>query len=97
MQLIESGLFDKYGFKRLHVAGHPEGNKDIDADGGTKIVDEALKFKQAFAERSDAEMAIATQFAFDAKRSSPGRSALLPPASSCRSISALPVRPSCRR
>ena len=67
MQLIESGLFDKYGFKRLHVAGHPEGNKDIDADGGTKVVDEALKFKQAFAERSDAEMAIATQFAFDAK------------------------------
>ena len=67
MQLIESGLFDKYGFKRLHVAGHPEGNKDIDADGGTKVVDEALKFKQAFAERSDAEMAIATQFAFDTK------------------------------
>lgn len=67
MQLIDSGLFDRYGFKRLHVAGHPEGNKDIDIDGSTKIVDEALRFKHAFAERSDAEMAIATQFAFDAK------------------------------
>jgi methylenetetrahydrofolate reductase (NADPH) len=30
MQLMETGLFDKAGFKRLHVAGHPEGNKDID-------------------------------------------------------------------
>jgi methylenetetrahydrofolate reductase (NADPH) len=67
MQLIESGLFDRYGFKRLHVAGHPEGNKDIDVAGSTQIVDEALRFKNAFAERSDAEMAIATQFAFDAK------------------------------
>ncbi len=67
MQLIESGLFDRYGFKRLHVAGHPEGNKDIDKDGGYRLVDEALKFKQAFSESSDAEMAIVTQFAFDAK------------------------------
>ncbi|MBW6424101.1 methylenetetrahydrofolate reductase [Rhizobium sp. XQZ8] len=67
MQLIDSGLFDKYHFKRLHVAGHPEGNKDIDLDGSTRIVDEALRIKHAFAERSGAEMAIATQFAFDAK------------------------------
>ncbi len=67
MQLIETGLFDRYGFKRLHVAGHPEGNKDIDVEGGSKLVDEALKFKQAYSERTDAEMAIVTQFAFDAK------------------------------
>lgn len=67
LHLIETGLFDHYGFKRLHVAGHPEGNKDIDKDGTTAVVDEALKFKQAYAESSDAEMAIVTQFAFDAK------------------------------
>jgi methylenetetrahydrofolate reductase (NADPH) len=67
IQLIESGLFDRYGFKRLHVAGHPEGNKDIDRDGSSRIVDEALKFKQVYSERTDAEMAIVTQFAFDAK------------------------------
>ena len=64
MQLMETGLFD--GFKRLHVAGHPEGNKDIDRDGGDAIVLAALKWKQAFADRSDAEMAIATQFCFEA-------------------------------
>jgi methylenetetrahydrofolate reductase (NADPH) len=64
MQLIETGLFD--GFDRLHVAGHPEGNKDIDKDGGDAIVMAALKWKQAFSERSDAKMAIATQFCFEA-------------------------------
>ncbi len=66
MQLMETGLFDKAGFKRLHVAGHPEGNRDIDADGGDRMVMEALRWKQAFSDRSDAQMALATQFAFDA-------------------------------
>ncbi|MDU8945001.1 methylenetetrahydrofolate reductase [Ovoidimarina sediminis] len=67
MQLLETGLFDKAGFKRLHVAGHPEGNRDIDADGSDRNVMDALRWKQAFAERTDAKMALATQFAFDAK------------------------------
>ncbi|MEM6406974.1 MAG: methylenetetrahydrofolate reductase [Pseudomonadota bacterium] len=66
MQLLETGLFDKAGFERLHVAGHPEGNKDIDPDGSMKNVDEALQWKQKFFERTDAKMALATQFAFDA-------------------------------
>ena len=65
MQLMETGCFD--GFTRLHVGGHPEGNKDIDPDGSTRMVDEALKWKQAFSERTDARMAIATQFAFEAQ------------------------------
>ena len=66
MQLIESGLFDKAGFKRLHVAGHPEGNKDIDPDGSNKNVSEALSWKQEFSNRTDASMAITTQLCFDA-------------------------------
>ena len=66
IQLIESGLFDKAGFKRLHIAGHPEGCKDIDPDGGIKNVSEALSWKQEFSKRTDASMAIATQFCFDA-------------------------------
>ncbi|MEM6276585.1 MAG: methylenetetrahydrofolate reductase [Pseudomonadota bacterium] len=64
MQLLESGAFGD--FKRLHVAGHPEGNKDIDPKGGTANVDAALRWKQAFSETSDAEMALATQFCFEA-------------------------------
>ena len=67
MQLMDTGLFDKAGFQRLHVAGHPEGNKDIDPKGGDKNVMDALRWKQAFKERTDAEMALATQFAFEAK------------------------------
>ena len=66
MQLMETGLFDKAGFKRLHVAGHPEGNRDIDPDGSMKNVMDALRWKQDFANRTDAEMALATQFAFEA-------------------------------
>ena len=66
IQLIESGLFDKAGFKRLHIAGHPEGCKDIDPDGGIKNVSEALSWKQEFSKRTDASMAIVTQFCFEA-------------------------------
>jgi methylenetetrahydrofolate reductase (NADPH) len=64
MQLLESGAFD--GFERLHVAGHPEGNRDIDPDGSDKMVMEAARWKSAFAERTDAKMAMATQFCFEA-------------------------------
>lgn len=63
MQLLESGAFN--GFTRLHVAGHPEGNRDIDADGGEAQVMAALRWKQDFANRSDADFAIMTQFAFE--------------------------------
>jgi methylenetetrahydrofolate reductase (NADPH) len=66
MQLMETGLFDRAGFKRLHVAGHPEGSKDIDPDGSTTNVTLALGWKQAFKERTDANMALATQFCFEA-------------------------------
>ena len=67
MQLLESGLFDAAGFKRLHVAGHPEGNRDIDPDGSDRNVMQALRWKQDFANRTDAKMALATQFAFEAE------------------------------
>jgi methylenetetrahydrofolate reductase (NADPH) len=67
MQLMETGLFDAAGFDRLHVAGHPEGNRDIDVKGGRLRVDEALKWKNGFQSRTDAKMAIATQFAFEAQ------------------------------
>jgi methylenetetrahydrofolate reductase (NADPH) len=63
MQLMESGAFS--GFDRLHIAGHPEGNRDIDPDGSDKMVMEALRWKQAFSERTNAKMAMATQFCFE--------------------------------
>lgn len=66
IQLIESGLFDKANFQNLHIAGHPEGSMDIDPDGSTKNVDQALSWKNEFSKRTDAKMAITTQFSFDA-------------------------------
>jgi methylenetetrahydrofolate reductase (NADPH) len=65
-QLLQTGAFGAAGFTRLHVAGHPEGNRDIDPKGGCANVDAALRWKQAFADSSDASMAIATQFCFEA-------------------------------
>jgi methylenetetrahydrofolate reductase (NADPH) len=65
MQMLETGLF--VGFERLHVAGHPEGSRDIDPDGSDRMVMQAARWKQAFSERTDARMAMATQFCFDAK------------------------------
>lgn len=64
IQLIETELFDKYNFKRLHVAGHPEGNKDIDKDNTHINVNKALSWKNEYAKRTDAQIAIATQFCF---------------------------------
>ena len=67
MQLVETGLFDKYNFKKLYFAGHPEGNKDIDPDGSSKNIARALKWKQDLNDRTSLEIALTTQFCFDPK------------------------------
>ena len=66
MQLVETELFEKYNFKHLHFAGHPEGNKDIDPDSSNKNIDQALSWKQKFKERTDINLALTTQFCFEA-------------------------------
>ncbi len=66
MQLLGTDLFNQYNYKRLHVAGHPEGNKDIDPKGGHQNVNAALRWKNDYAKNgTDADMAIVTQFAFE--------------------------------
>lgn len=65
MDLLGTGLFDAAGFREIAFAGHPEGNRDIDPDGGTAHLDAALAWKQAFVARSDLKAALVTQFAFD--------------------------------
>ncbi|WP_208539243.1 methylenetetrahydrofolate reductase [Algihabitans albus] len=62
MDVLESGLLDRHGFTRIAVAGHPEGNPDI-AD---EAIAEALTWKNDFAQRSDADFEIVTQFVFEA-------------------------------
>ena len=66
MQLVETELFEKYNFKHLHFAGHPEGNKDIDPDSSNKNIDHALSWIQKFQARTDIILALTTQFCFEA-------------------------------
>lgn len=66
MQLVETELFEKNNFTHLHFAGHPEGNSDIDPDSSSKNVNEALSWKQKFKERTDINLALTTQFCFEA-------------------------------
>ena len=62
MQLLDTGLFDKYRIARIGIAGHPEGSPDI-PDAQARA---ALAWKNAFAERTGASMYIVTQFCFEA-------------------------------
>lgn len=62
MQLLESGLFDKYGIRQVGLAGHPEGSPDISDEGIRK----ALAWKNAFQQRTDAKLYLVTQFCFQA-------------------------------
>jgi methylenetetrahydrofolate reductase (NADPH) len=63
MQLLETGLFDKYGIRKFGVAGHPEGSPDISATA----IEHALAWKNGFAERTGAEVYVVTQFCFEAE------------------------------
>jgi len=62
MQLLETGLLDRFGIRRIGVAGHPEGSPDITDDA----IARALELKNAFALRSDADVYVVTQFCFEA-------------------------------
>lgn len=64
MEVIDTGLFDRYGIKKMGVAGHPEGSPDFD----DAVAEEALKLKKAFAERTGIEVRVVTQFGFDAAK-----------------------------
>lgn len=62
MQMLETGLLDRFGITRIGVAGHPEGSPDISDED----IAHALRWKDAFAQRSDADLHVVTQFCFEA-------------------------------
>jgi len=62
MQMLETGLFERHGIRRVGVAGHPEGNPDIDPSE----LGRALVAKNAFADGSGMSLYLVTQFCFDA-------------------------------
>ena len=65
IQMLETGIFEKHAFKKIQIAGHPEGNKDIDKDGNLEKTINALKAKQKFALKTKLKIGITTQFCFD--------------------------------
>jgi methylenetetrahydrofolate reductase (NADPH) len=62
VQILESGLLQKHGVRRVGVAGHPEGSPDITDDE----IAAALDAKNAIARRDGLDMYIETQFCFEA-------------------------------
>ena len=62
MQVLETGLIQKYGVHNVGVAGHPEGSPDISQDEIAK----ALEAKNILAKRDGLNMYIETQFCFEA-------------------------------
>jgi methylenetetrahydrofolate reductase (NADPH) len=60
LEILESGLLEKYRVRTIGVAGHPEGHRDVgDAD-----LRDALRRKNAYAEKTGASVYIVTQFTF---------------------------------
>lgn len=63
MEVLRTGLLEKYGITRLGVAGHPEGSPDIPESE----VKKALHEKNAYAKGHGLDMYITTQFVFEAQ------------------------------
>lgn len=61
MELIESGVFQKHGVRRVDVAGHPEGNAGLSEDRLMRILFE----KRDAIRAAGMEMGVMTQFSFD--------------------------------
>lgn len=63
LEVLETGATVDAGFAKLRIAGHPEGHKAI----GSTMLWNALRDKQAFADRTGTRMHIVTQFGFNPK------------------------------
>ena len=61
LQILDSGLLEKYQIRKVGVAGHPEGSPDISKD---KLAN-AISDKNNWAKNSDMEAYITTQFCFE--------------------------------
>lgn len=61
MEVLRSGILDKYDIKHIGIAGHPEGNPSAPEGKDYEILQE----KAAFQSETDAAMRIVTQFGFD--------------------------------
>ena len=60
--LLDTGLFERYGIRTIGLAGHPEGQRELDGPGLATTLEQKL----AFARRTPAEVRLVTQFLFEA-------------------------------
>jgi methylenetetrahydrofolate reductase (NADH) len=63
LQILERGFIEKHGIRKLGVAGHPEGHKDVPADA----LRDAVVRKNAYAQKTGADVRLVTQFSFVAE------------------------------
>ena len=66
IHILETGVFEAHGVRRIGIAGHPEGNPDITKVHGEAMLLKTLKEKQAWLKAKGIEGFIATQFLFEA-------------------------------
>ena len=62
IEVLKSGLIDKYKFKKIGLAGHPEGSPDISEED----LDKAIKEKNEHLNNTEAMLYLVTQFFFEA-------------------------------
>ena len=60
LQILERGFIEKHGIRKVGVAGHPEGHKDI----SEPVLREALVRKNEYASKTGADVYVVTQFVF---------------------------------
>jgi methylenetetrahydrofolate reductase (NADPH) len=63
LDLLETGLLERYGIRTIGVAGHPEGQPVLRLPGVTTTHEQKL----AYARKSPAALRLVTQFVFDAQ------------------------------
>ena len=61
-EILESGILSQYGFKKIGIAGHPEGSPDISID----TINEFLLKKFKLFNSKNLNLELVTQFFFDA-------------------------------
>jgi methylenetetrahydrofolate reductase (NADPH) len=60
LQILERGFIEKHGIKKVGVAGHPEGHKDV----SDPVLRDAIVRKNEYAAKTGSDVYIVTQFVF---------------------------------
>ena len=62
LRILDSGLLEKHQIKTIGVAGHPEGHREVPEP----VLRDALRRKNAYAQKTGANVYVVTQFTFTA-------------------------------